>query len=56
MSSVLERIRRRLDDPNGPGLLGYAAILVILAGIVVIAFVLFGPQTERVMQTISPAV
>ena len=56
MSTLWERLRRRFEDPNGPGLLGYVAILVILAGIVFLAFVFFGPQTDRVLQTISPAV
>lgn len=56
MSSVRERIRRLVESTSGPGLLGYATIAVLIAGVVIVAFVLFGPGTERVLQTHSQGV
>ena len=56
MSTVRERIRRLIEGGDGPGLLGYATIAVIIVGIVIVAFVLFGPGAERVLQTHSQGV
>jgi len=56
MSTVRERIRRLIDGGDGPGLMGYAAIVVIIAGIVIAVWVIFGPGTERVLQTHSQGV
>ena len=56
MSSVRERIRRLIEGGDGPGLLGYATIGALIVGIVIVAFILFGPGTERVLQTHSQGV
>jgi hypothetical protein len=56
MSTIRERIQRLIDGGDGPGLLGYATIAVLIAGVVIVAFVLFGPGTERVLQTYSKGV
>ena len=56
MSTILERIRRFIEGGDGPGLLGYGTIAALIAGIVIVAFVLFGPGTERVLQTYSQGV
>jgi hypothetical protein len=56
MSTVRERIRELMAGGDGPGLLGYATIALIIAAAVIVAFVLFGPETERVLRTHSQGV
>ena len=56
MSTVRDRIRQLIEGGNGPGLLGYATIALIIAGVAIVAFVLFGPETERVLRTHSQGV
>ena len=50
---MLERIRRRLADPNGPGVGDYVIMALLLFGVVALALVFFGPQTERVLVTVG---
>lgn len=56
---MTEPTRRRephLDRDEGPAVREYAIVLVVIALISVVALILFGPQTEHVLSTVSHSV
>lgn len=57
MAAPNQQLQQRADhDDHRPSIREYAIALGVLALIAVVAFIVFGPQTETILSTVSHSV
>ena len=56
MAAPNHQLQRTRDDELRPSIREYAIALAVLALIAGVAFIIFGPQTETILSTVSGSV